>query len=257
MLSRALSIVAVLGGLAWLERQRPLRARTQPSGRRTMINVAMAGITAAAVGPVQEALIARASTWAERRRFGFLRWIQAPRWLARAAGVVLLDYTLWHWHRANHRSRWLWSMHASHHADLDLDVSTALRFHVGEMLASVPVRAAQVIVLGVDRATLRGWETALLIAIAFHHSNLRLPARVDAALSKLVITPRLHGIHHAAKPDRLDTNFGTLLTLWDMLHGTRDSELEQAQLAVGLPHTVGGRTPGLLDSLRLVPRARR
>lgn len=148
-------------------------------------------------------------------------------------------------------------MHSSHHADLDLDVSTALRFHVGEMLASIPVRVAQVIVLGIDRATLRGWETALLIAIAFHHSNLRLPARVDAALSKLMITPRLHGIHHAAMPDRLDTNFGTLLALWDMLHGTRDSELEQAQLAVGLPHTVGGRTPGLLDSLRLTRRARR
>ncbi len=255
MLSRALSIAAVLGRLAWLERQRPLRARTQPSGRRTAINVAMAGITAAIVGPVQNALIERASTWAERRRFGLMR-IRMPRWLARAAGVVLLDYTLWQWHRANHRSGWLWSMHSSHHADLDLDVSTALRFHVGEMLASVPVRVAQVIMLGVDRATLRGWETALLFAIAFHHSNLRLPARVDSALSNVLITPRLHGIHHAAKPDRLDTNFGTLLALWDRLHGTRESELDQAHFAVGLPDTVGGRPPGLLDSLRLASSRR-
>ncbi len=254
MRSRALLFVAVLGGLAWLERGRSLRARTQPSGRRTAVNVAMAGITAVVVGPLQHALIERTSTWAERRNFGLLRWLRMPRWLARPAGVVLLDYTLWHWHRANHRSRWLWAMHASHHADLDLDVSTALRFHVGEMLASVPALAAQVVVLGVDRATLRAWQTALLIAIAFHHSNLRLPVRVDAALSKVLITPRLHGIHHSARPDRLDTNFGTLLALWDMLHRTRHTDLDQAELAVGLPHTVGGRSPGLLDSLRLARR---
>ena len=250
-MSRALVLVAVLGGLAWLERRRPLRVRTQRSGRRTAINLAMAGISAVVTGPLQAAVSARATTWAEDRRFGLTRWIPMPRWLARAIGVVLLDYTLWHWHRVNHRSALLWSMHASHHADLDLDVSTALRFHVGELLASVPVRAAQIIVLGIDRATLRGWETALLVAIAFHHANLRLPARVDSALSTVLITPRLHGIHHAARPDRLDTNFGTLLAIWDVLHGTRDSDLEQADLAVGLPHTVGGSTPGLLDSLRL------
>ncbi|MBA3461765.1 MAG: sterol desaturase family protein [Deltaproteobacteria bacterium] len=250
-MSRALFLVAVLGGLAWVERRRPLRARTQPSGRRTAINLAMAGISAVVTGPLQTAVLDRATTWAEHRRFGLTRWIPLPRWLARMTGVILLDYTLWHWHRANHHSSSLWSMHAAHHADLDLDVSTALRFHVGEMLASVPVRAAQVIVLGIDRATLRAWQTALLVAIAFHHANVRLPARFESTLSKLLITPRLHGIHHAAKPDRLDTNFGTLLVIWDVLHGTRESEVEQADLAIGLPHTVGGRTPGLLDSLRL------
>lgn len=251
-MSRALLFVGVLGGLAWLERRRPLRARTQPSSRRLPINLAMAGISAAVTSPLQTAVIARATAWAERRGYGLTRWIPMPRWLARATGMVLLDYTLWHWHRVNHRSSSLWAMHASHHADLDLDVSTALRFHVGELLASVPVRAAQVILLGIDRPTLRAWETALMVAIAFHHSNLRLPARFESTLSKLLITPRLHGIHHAAKPDRLDTNFGTLLAIWDVLHGTRESKLDQEDLAVGLPQTVGGRTPGLVDSLRLV-----
>jgi sterol desaturase/sphingolipid hydroxylase (fatty acid hydroxylase superfamily) len=158
-----------------------------------------------------------------------------PRWLARTVGVVLLDYTLWHWHRSNHRVPWLWAMHAAHHADRDLDVSTALRFHAGELLASIPFRAAQVVALGIEPATLRAWETAVFVAIAFHHANLRLPARIDEALSPLVITPRLHSIHHSAQPDRLDTHFGTLLAIWDRVHRTRASELDASRLVIGLP----------------------
>ncbi len=249
--TRILLAAVALGGLVWLERQRPLRRRTQPTGRRTAINLALGGIAALGAGTIQDAVVGRAITWAERHGVGLTRWLPLPRWLARATGTILLDYTLWHWHRLNHRLPGLRTLHAVHHADLDLDVSTALRFHVGEMLASVPWRAAQVVVLGVDRATLRGWQTAVLVAIAFHHANLRLPARVDAALAALVITPRLHGIHHAAQPDRLDTNFGTLLALWDVLHGTRESRLDATKLVIGLPHTVGGATPSLGNSLLL------
>ena len=251
MLRKVLALAAVVGALAWLERRHPLRTRTQPTGRRTAINVAMMSITAVGAGPVHAAVLGRVTAWAERHGIGITRWLPLPGWLARATGVVLLDYTLWHWHRLNHRIPGLWSMHAPHHADLDLDASTALRFHLGEMLASIPVRAAQVIVFGIDRWTLRAWETTVLVAILFHHANLRLPARLEVALSTVVITPRLHGLHHAARPDRLDTNFGTLLAIWDTLHGTRATEPGSSELELGLPHMLGRQSLGLMESLLL------
>jgi sterol desaturase/sphingolipid hydroxylase (fatty acid hydroxylase superfamily) len=248
---RALIIAVMVTAIAYLEHRRPLRARTQPTARRTAINVAMAGLTALCVAPIQQRIVGRAMEWAGRRRVGLQRHRMLPPWAARVLRFVLLDYTLWHWHRWNHRVPWLWAMHAAHHADLDLDVSTAARFHVGEMLASVPVRAAQAVVFGVDRATLRTWELAVVVAIAFHHSNLRLPARLEAVLGRFVITPRLHGIHHSARPDRLDTNYGTLFSIWDWIHDTRATDLEQRELAIGLPRTIGGTTPSLVDSLVL------
>ena len=248
---KALALAAVFGALAWLEHRRPLRARTQPRGRRVAINLALSGIAALGAGAIMELVVRRATAAVERHRLGVTRWVPLPRWMARAAGTVLLDYSLWHWHRLCHRVPALWNVHAAHHADLDLDVSTGLRFHVVEMWLSIPFRAAQILVLGIDRPTLRSWETALLVAIMFHHSNVRLPERLDAALARVVITPRLHGIHHSALPLRFDANLGTLLSWWDMLHGSFESELAQADLAIGLPRTLGQRSPGVVESLLL------
>ncbi len=151
----------------------------------------------------------------------------------------------------------LWRVHAAHHADLDLDASTALRFHIGEMLASMPFRVVQIVVLGIDRATLRTWEAAVFVAILFHHSNVALPRRLDAALAHVVITPRLHGIHHAIRPNRLDRNFGTLLAIWDRIHGTRTADLEQHDLAIGLEVVLGTETLGVLDTLAFPGRSER
>lgn len=235
-MKRALAVAAVFAGLAIAERVWPLRRRTQTGARRIFANAAFGAIGAAASGGLMQLV-------APRRR--------ERSWPARVAGVVLLDYTLWHWHRLLHHVPALWAIHASHHADQDLDVSTALRFHAGELVASVPLRLTQTRLLRVDRETVRLWETATLVAIAFHHSNLRLPDPLDRALGWLVITPRLHGIHHAARPQRLHTNFGTLLALWDVVHGTRDRSLANDELAVGLPRTLGHPTPGVVESLVL------
>jgi sterol desaturase/sphingolipid hydroxylase (fatty acid hydroxylase superfamily) len=254
-MKRALALAAVFAGLVWLERRYPLRPPTRPRGRRLAINVGMTAVTAVAVGALQSRTISWATGVVADRRLGLAR--VRSHALRRLLGVVALDYTLWHWHRWNHRVPLLWRMHAAHHADPDLDASTALRFHAGEMLASVPFRAAQVLALGIDRDTLRTWETLLLVAILFHHSNTRLPPAFDKALSHLIITPRLHGIHHSFRPDRLDTNFGTLLSLWDALHGTRDASLARAQhdLAIGIPALPDRPTLSLCDSLRLAMRS--
>jgi sterol desaturase/sphingolipid hydroxylase (fatty acid hydroxylase superfamily) len=146
--------------------------------------------------------------------------------------LVLLDYTLYLWHVLTHRVPLLWRLHAIHHADRDLDVTTAVRFHVGEMLLSIPFRAAQVRVIGASPRALTLWQALLLGSILFHHSNLRLSERADRWLSWLVVTPRLHGIHHAIDARLRESNWSNGLALWDVLHGTRMAGVPQPEIGL-------------------------
>jgi sterol desaturase/sphingolipid hydroxylase (fatty acid hydroxylase superfamily) len=245
---RALALVAFGAAIVVAERAWPLRKRTQVSRRRAKVNVAMAAATVATVGLAQHVAMNAAHAAGEKRGLGLLRVLGLPRWLARPIGFVLLDYTLWHWHRLLHHPI-LWRFHAVHHADLDLAASTALRFHPGEMLASIPMRVAQVVLLGADRATERAWNAAVLVSIMFHHSNLALPPKLDAALSRLIVTPRMHGVHHSARPYALDTSFGTIFAIWDDLHRTRGPALPQSDVHIGLVENLGGEEGTVRDAL--------
>jgi sterol desaturase/sphingolipid hydroxylase (fatty acid hydroxylase superfamily) len=128
----------------------------------------------------------------------------------------------------------LWRFHAVHHTDRDLDASTAVRFHFGELTLSVPWRAAQVALIGVSPSDLRLWQRALLVSILFHHSNLRLPDGAERALRAVVMTPRLHGIHHADEEATRDANWSSGLTLWDWLHGTLVTDVPQEAIRIGI-----------------------
>jgi sterol desaturase/sphingolipid hydroxylase (fatty acid hydroxylase superfamily) len=122
-----------------------------------------------------------------------------------------------------------------HHVDRDLDASTAVRFHFGEMTLSNVFRAAQIAVTGADARALEVWQRVLLISILFHHSNLRLPAEVDRALARVVVTPRMHGIHHSDVQEETDSNWSSLLSWWDWLHRTLRLDVPQEALRIGVP----------------------
>lgn len=151
-----------------------------------------------------------------------------------AAKVVLLDYGLYLWHVLTHKIPFLWRFHLVHHVDLDLDASTALRFHFGEMLLSVPWRVAQIAVIGAGPLAVSWWQTLLLASILFHHSNVRLPLRYERLLRFAVMTPRLHGIHHRAESACTNSNWSSGLAIWDILHGTYRWN-EDDQQTIGVP----------------------
>ncbi|HJU18282.1 MAG TPA: sterol desaturase family protein [Stellaceae bacterium] len=132
--------------------------------------------------------------------------------------------------------RFLWRFPLVHPVDLDLTVPTGLRFHFAEMMLSVPWRAAQIVLIGVRPRFLRMWQSAALVEIMFHHANLRLPFRFERLLCRLIVTPRLHGIHHATVREPTDANGSSGLTLWDWLLGTLKSDVEQSADPAG-----GGR----------------
>ena len=228
--------VVVLGLLFLAETRAPLRARVRPRGERLAVNGAVAVlamlVVRLAVVPVG---IAVASA-AQRHRFGVLHWVGAPPVAAWVVGVLLLDYTMYVWHRLNHRVPLLWRFHLVHHTDLDLDVATALRFHAGELLLSCGWRAAQMAAIGPPVALVIVFEMVFEAATAFHHSNWRLPEALDRALARLVVTPRVHGIHHSTLEGETNSNWSVVLTWWDWLHRTLRLERPVAvPLVIGLP----------------------
>jgi len=145
--------------------------------RREARNLSVAGISAIAVVLAERPIVMPLAAVVEKRNWGLLRQFGFPMWLEIAVALVLMDYGFYVWHILMHRVPLLWRFHLVHHVDLDLDASTALRFHFTEMLASIPWRAGQVVLIGLTPLTFSVWQCVFLICILFHHSNVELPVR--------------------------------------------------------------------------------
>jgi len=244
-------VLGAFGALVWLERRRPLREERESKLARTARNLAVAAAGAAVLRLTEAPLAERLTALVERRRCGLLKLARLPAWLEVAAAVVLLDYTLYLWHVLTHRAPWLWRFHVVHHIDLDLDATTALRFHFAELAVSVPWRAAQILFIGVSPLALSVWQTLLMLSILFHHSNVRLPVGVERGLNLFVVTPRMHGIHHSTVREETDSNWSSGLTLWDRLHGTLRLDVPQDAIDIGVPAYREPREVGLTSMLAL------
>jgi sterol desaturase/sphingolipid hydroxylase (fatty acid hydroxylase superfamily) len=221
--------------LLLVETLRPLRRRREPRLRRLGRNLAVAGIAAATMELLQIPILLPVSRWAAAHDFGLLRQLPLPGTLRIVAAIVLLDYTLWFWHLANHRVPFLWRFHSVHHVDRDMDVSTGIRFHFGELGLSVFFRAAQVALIGADHPAVVLWQSLLFVSVLFHHSNTRLPAGLERVLVRVVVTPRMHGIHHSNYRNETDSNWSSLLSAWDYLHRTALLHVPQDEVTIGVP----------------------
>ncbi|MBC7522751.1 MAG: sterol desaturase family protein [Sandarakinorhabdus sp.] len=241
--AKGLWLAAAIGGLLFAERLWPRRVRTQPEPQRTLTNLALGAMSLAVVAGVQRPLATRLATRVALRRQGLAQAL-GPVWARDLAAILLLDWSNYHWHVATHRTPWLWRLHLVHHVDADMDALTALRFHGLDQLVSVPLRLAQVRVLGVSPRALALWEGFFFASVLFHHADLDLP--FDAPLSWALTSPAMHDIHHRADPAALDSNFSAGLSLWDRLYGTFSAAATDAP--IGVP---GGGAQGLLAALTM------
>jgi sterol desaturase/sphingolipid hydroxylase (fatty acid hydroxylase superfamily) len=227
--------LGVLAAFMFLEWRRPLRTARESKFTHTLRNLATAVSSAAVIALVETPIVWPLARLVEQERWGLLQLFSLPRWLEMSLALLLMDYTLYIWHILTHRVPLLWRFHAVHHVDLDVDASTALRFHFGEMALSVIWRAGQVIILGISSGALLVWQTALSISILFHHSNLRLPIGIERMLNTFIVTPRMHGIHHSVLDQEVNSNWSSGLTIWDRLHGTLNLAVPQQEVTIGVP----------------------
>jgi sterol desaturase/sphingolipid hydroxylase (fatty acid hydroxylase superfamily) len=242
-LTRGLALAGVLAlGLA-LERVRA-HAVLRPAWSTNLGLWAVGtAVTTAACGACGIA----AADWAAARGIGALSWLGAPGWLAAAIGVLGLDAVSYGWHRANHRVGVLWRFHQVHHADTSFHVTTALRFHPGELLLGVPVRLAAIVLLGVPAWGVLVFELVFGAANLLEHGNFDLGARADARVQRVLVTPSVHRAHHVAEWGLLDTNFGTVFSLWDRVAGTFRAGSPEQKVVTGLPDRP--RAPTLREAL--------
>ncbi|HYS54354.1 MAG TPA: sterol desaturase family protein [Thermoanaerobaculia bacterium] len=234
----AISVAVVGGGFlfftAW-EAIAPLRRTLEPKLRHVIRNLTVGGVSLAILTLIQAPILVPVAAWATRHRIGLLTRIALPAPLDTIAAIILLDYTLWWWHRASHQVPFLWRFHLPHHVDLDLDASTALRFHFGELTLSIAYRSLQIVLIGTTVFQLWLWQTILFASILFHHSNARLPIPFERVLVYFIATPRMHGIHHSDRLNETNSNWASLLSIWDFIHRTIVLDVPQAEITIGVP----------------------
>lgn len=212
VLDRVIPVAKVVGG-AW---------RVAKNLGLAALNAVLSGLI---VVPVSALAAAHALDW-------------RPDWWSGATGLLLdlliLDCWVYWWHRANHVMPVLWRFHEVHHLDEFLDASTSVRFHFGEVLLSALVRAAVILLFAVPLTSVIVFETLLAIAAIFQHSNLRLPKGVERALSFVIVTPSIHWVHHHALRSDTDSNYSTLLSVWDRIFASRSGTRRTPEMKIGV-----------------------
>jgi sterol desaturase/sphingolipid hydroxylase (fatty acid hydroxylase superfamily) len=250
-------LLALFAALLFFEYRWPLRRWAQGFLRRLLTNAAVAVPTIVVMRLALIPAVVAAGYWAHRLDFGLLYLIPLPRWLHALLAVLLLDYLLYLWHVLSHKLPLLWRFHNVHHIDLDLSVSTAIRFHFGEMFLSGIFRAAGVLLIGAGPVLVLVYEVVFETSVAFHHSNWRLPYRVERVLSWVIVTPRMHGIHHSVVHRETDSNYSNLLNVWDRIHRTIRLNVRQEDVTVGVPGYRDGHDLTVLGLLTLPFRHQR
>lgn len=224
---RITAVLLVFGVLAYLETRIGRRQVPTNTIRRSYL----ANLYTLIFNDALMSLLSVSSLLVVAERYGgtgLLSQIPSPL-LKTVASFILLDLTLYLWHRANHCFEWLWMFHKVHHSDLHMNVSTAFRLHCIEVVLTTLVKAVFIVALGIDTVMLLANETLITFCVMFHHSNIAV--RGEKLLGSAIIVPYLHRVHHSARREEHDSNYGAFFSCWDRLFGTL-AEREPAKIGL-------------------------
>ncbi|GGG88207.1 sterol desaturase [Parapedobacter pyrenivorans] len=229
-------VLAILFVLLFvLESNYQLRKRVQGRWKRVIINFVVSIpaflLLRLMLIPVMVWLAMKNQSW----HIGLNYLFDATPLIEGAIAFMLLDYSNYLWHILLHKLPILWRFHLVHHCDLDLDVTTAFRFHFGELVGSVLFRGAAVVLIGAGPVAVLIYEIAFEAATQFHHSNLKMPFRLERMLNFFVVTPRMHGIHHSIVKQQTDSNYAIVFSVWDRIHRTVRLNVDQDKIITGVP----------------------
>jgi len=216
--------LGVLAVMALWEVAAPQRRREIPRLLRWTSNLGIVVLDTLLVRLVFPVAAVGMAALAEAKGFGLFNAYAVPGWIAIVLSVVALDFAIYLQHVMFHAVPALWRLHRMHHAALEYDVTTGLRFHPVEILLSMVIKLAMVAVLGAPAVAVLVFEVLLNATAMFNHGNVRLPGALDRALRLFVVTPDMHRVHHSIVPVETNSNFGFNLSVWDRLLGTYRAE---------------------------------
>ncbi|SFZ86270.1 Sterol desaturase/sphingolipid hydroxylase, fatty acid hydroxylase superfamily [Devosia enhydra] len=254
--------VLVLLVMAALETWLPRRQRRHPRKSRwtTNIGLLVSDFLAVSVFTVLVPVTAViAAIWAETAGIGLFNVLPMPGWVAGIVAFVVLDLVIWAQHLVFHKVPMLWRVHSVHHTDHDLDATTGIRFHPVEIVLSILVKAAAVVVLGAPPLAVVLFEAMVNAAALFNHANLRLPPALDRVLRLFVVTPDMHRVHHSVEREETDSNYGFALSIWDRLFSTYRAQPRAGHegMTTGLAEWQADSRPNRLGWLIALPFRRR
>ena len=243
-----LILLTLLGVAEW---RWPRHLAAPQRRRRWVANLGLGVVGTLSVRLLLPWLAVDAGLWASAHDFGLLHRWDIPVWSAAVIGFVTLDLVIYTQHRLMHRIGWLWRLHRVHHTDLNLDVSSGVRFHPLEILFSMGVKITAVLLLGVLPEVILAFELVLSSFSLLTHANLNLPVWLDRRLRWVFVTPDMHRIHHSVLRAEHDSNFSFHVSWWDRLFGSYCDQPGEPQttLPIGLSEfrdTAAQRLPSLL-----------
>lgn len=206
--------------------------------RHVVRNLAVGAVNSLLVAVVFVTLWLITALWAEEHGFGLLYWLEGvvdvPTWVHVTLGILMIDAWTYIWHRMNHRIPFFWRFHRVHHADNKMDVTTASRFHVGEIFLSSLLRIPIIALTGIYVWELVLYETLMFAVVQFHHANIILPDRVDRLLRLVIVSPGMHKVHHSRWRPETDSNYSSLFSFWDRIGQSYRERDDLSKIKLGL-----------------------
>jgi sterol desaturase/sphingolipid hydroxylase (fatty acid hydroxylase superfamily) len=253
----AIALVLLVVLLFVVERFAALRRSRRPLLGRLLVNIGVSVLAFAVAMVVVRPAALAVLEWTADRPFGLIHILPMPLTVQFVLSFLLMDLTFYWWHVANHRIPFLWRFHNVHHIDPDLDVSTAFRFHFGEVAFSAGFRVLQMSTIGPSAWMFAVYELVFQANTAFHHSNIRLPIGIERLLNLILVTPRMHGIHHSQVRAETSSNYSVVFSWWDRLHRTLGLNIPQSDLVIGIPGYADPQDNRLWNDLLLPFRRQR
>lgn len=218
-----------------VERTWPLRKQSRPLLSRIVVNFSFTLlvyiIASLLISPLAKFIMTRTSI----HGLGLLQLLPMNRFTHFVLGFLLMDLTFYYWHRLNHEIPLLWRFHNVHHVDPDLDVTTSMRFHVVEIVYSSVFRLIQLSLIGINPITFFCYEFIFQCNTFFQHSNIKLPIGFERIVNKIIVTPRMHGIHHSNYENETNRNYSVVFSFWDRIHKTIKLNVPQQAITIGVP----------------------
>ena len=236
---RLIIFLGLFAILAAAEALMPRRERSQKRSQRWVTNwgITIANtVTLRILALAMPLLAVGAAVDAQAQGWGLFNALALPGWIEIVAAILILDLIIWAQHLITHKIPVLWRLHRVHHADVDMDVTTAIRFHPVEIALSMLLKIGVVYVLGPAALAVILFEIILNGTAMFNHANIRLPLWLDAIVRRVLVTPDMHRVHHSIHRHEHDSNYGFALSIWDRMFGTYTAQPEAGHddMTVGL-----------------------
>ena len=226
-----------LGGLFFfliLELINPYRPKTVSKLKRWLNNLGITIFNSLILKLLFASTLVQTCLYVTDKQIGVLNLTVVPYWVKTLATVVFMDFMLYVWHLLNHEMPFLWRFHRVHHTDLNMDVSSATRFHIGELAISAVLKISLVFFLGADMLSVLLFETLLVFTAQFQHSSLTVSQWFEKIYWVLFVPPSMHRIHHSVVIKQRDSNYGTIFSIWDRILGTLITDVEQGRIRIGV-----------------------